>query len=77
MAQQLPTTRNNMQKGVQTCSIQQCWELVANNVASVFTGLYAVLHLSMAALPDACRLNNGDGDDMIEYVNYCTTVKPR
>ena len=30
-----------MQQGVQTdaiCSIQQCWELLANNVASVCTG---------------------------------------
>ena len=32
---------NNMQQGVQTdakCIIQQCWALVANNIASVFTG---------------------------------------
>ena len=31
-----------MQQGVQTdatCNIQQCWELLANNVASVCTGL--------------------------------------
>ena len=31
-----------MQQGVQTdetCDIQQCWELLVNNVASVFTGL--------------------------------------
>ena len=43
-AQQLPTTRNNMQQGVQTdatCNIQQCWKLLANAVASVCTGLYA------------------------------------
>ena len=36
------TTSNNMQQGVQkdaTCNIQQCWELLANNVASVCTGL--------------------------------------
>ena len=41
-AQQLPTTLNNIQQGVQTastCNIQQCWELLANNVASVCTGL--------------------------------------
>ena len=34
------TTSNNMQQGVQTdatCNIQQCWELLANNVASVCT----------------------------------------
>ena len=32
-----------MQQGVQTdatCNIQQCWELLANNVASVCTRLY-------------------------------------
>ena len=36
------TTRNNIQQGVQTdatCNIQQCWELLANNLASVCTGL--------------------------------------
>ena len=35
-------TRNNMQQCVQTdatCNIQQCWKLLANNVASVCTGL--------------------------------------
>ena len=35
------TLRNNMQQGVQTdatCIIQQCWELLANNVASLCTG---------------------------------------
>ena len=34
------TTGNNMQQGVQTdatCNIQQCWELLVNNVASVCT----------------------------------------
>ena len=34
-------TSNNMKQGVQTdatCNIQQCWELLANNVASVSTG---------------------------------------
>ena len=36
------TLRNNMQQGVQMdtrCNIQQFWELLANNVASVCTGL--------------------------------------
>ena len=36
------TTSNNMQQGVQTdatCNIQQSWELLANDVASVCTGL--------------------------------------
>ena len=39
-AQQHATTSNNMQQVVQTdatCNIQQCWELLANNVASVCT----------------------------------------
>ena len=34
------TTSNKMQQGVQTdatCNIQQCWELLLNNVASVCT----------------------------------------
>ena len=34
------TLRNNMQQGVQTdatCNIQQCWELLVNNVASACT----------------------------------------
>ena len=36
------TTPNNMQQGVHTamtCNIQKCWELLANNVASVYMGL--------------------------------------
>ena len=36
------TLRNDMQQGVQTdtrCNIQQFWELLANNVASVCMGL--------------------------------------
>ena len=40
-AQQHATTSNNMQQGVQmdaTCNIQQCWELLANNVASICMG---------------------------------------
>ena len=40
-AQQL--SRNNVQQGVQkdvTCNIQQCWELLADDVASVCSGLY-------------------------------------
>ena len=46
-AQQHATTSNNTQQGVQTdatCNIQQCWELLANNVASVCTGLNAATH---------------------------------
>ena len=41
--QQHAATSNNMQHGVQTdatCNIQQCWELLPNNVASVCMGLY-------------------------------------
>ena len=40
--QTVATTPNNTQQGVQTeatCNIQQCWDLIANNVASVCTGL--------------------------------------
>ena len=47
--QQLPTTRNNIQLGVQTdatCSIQQCWHLLANNVVSVCTGLNGIKAMS-------------------------------
>ena len=39
------TSPNNMQQDVQTdttCNIQQCWELLANNVLSIYTGLYSV-----------------------------------
>ena len=35
-----------MQQGVQTdtaCNIQQCWEMMAKKVASVFTGLISLL----------------------------------
>ena len=40
--QQHATTSNNIQQCVQTnatCNIQQCWELLANKVASICTGL--------------------------------------
>ena len=39
---QLPTTRSNMQRGVQTdatCNIQQCWELLTNSAAPFAWGL--------------------------------------
>ena len=45
-ARQHATTSNNMQQGVQTdvtCNIHQYWELSANNVASVCTGLKSPL----------------------------------
>ena len=44
-ARQHATTSNNMQQGVQTdatCYIQQCWELLVNNVASVCKELYSI-----------------------------------
>ena len=53
-AQQLPTTRNNMQQGVQTnatCNIQQSRELLANNVASVWTGLFGYDQLIFKVYP--------------------------
>ena len=39
--QQHPTTCNRVRKRTQhvTCNMQQCWELLANNLASVCTGL--------------------------------------
>ena len=37
--QQHPLTCNRVCKTDATCNIQQCWELLANNVASVYTGL--------------------------------------
>ena len=71
-----------MKQGVQTdatCNIQQCWELLANNVASVSMGLYAIFYYQALTwqVLDAFGLNNRDGDDMIKHVNYCTSVKPR
>ena len=47
------TLRNNMQQEVQTdttCNIQQCWELLANNVASVCTGLYGLLQIILKVM---------------------------
>ena len=71
-----------MKQGVQTdatCNIQQCWELLANNVASVSMWLNAILYYQALTwqVLDAFGLNNRDGDDMIKHVNYCTSVKPR
>ena len=46
------TTSNNMQQGVQTdatCNFQHCWELLANNVASVCTGLHRAFSLTWPA----------------------------
>ena len=46
-AQQHATTSNNMQQGMQTdatCNIQQCWELLHTNVASVSLCLRNQLH---------------------------------
>ena len=40
--QQLPTTRNNIQQGVQTdafVTFNKCWGLLANKVASFCSGL--------------------------------------
>ena len=77
----LRNNSNNMQQGVHTdatCNIQQCWELLANNVASVFVGLNAILYYQALTWQvwDAFGLNNRDVDDMIEHVNSCTSVKP-
>ena len=37
-AQQLPTTRNNMQQNA-TCNIEQCWELLATMLRPFAPGL--------------------------------------
>ena len=45
--QQHATTSNNLQQCVQTdatCNFQQCWELLASNVASVWTGFTCRRH---------------------------------
>ena len=60
------TTPNNMQQGVQTdatCNRQQCWELLANNVAFVCTGLN-VLMLSEKNLfaKEAAELRSCEAD---------------
>ena len=34
-------------------------------------------HMASFRSLDAFGLNNRDGDDMIEHVNYCTSVKAR
>ena len=47
---QLVTTRNKMQQGVKTdptCNIQQCWEFLANYVASVCMGVYLVVNYAL------------------------------
>jgi len=49
--QQHATTSNNMQQGVQTdatCNIQQFWELLADNVASVLHGALRATFMSMS-----------------------------
>ena len=54
--QQVATTRNNTQHGVQTlatCWAQQCCVLLANNVASVCTGLKHA-HYLMSESPPSC-----------------------
>ena len=51
------TTRNNMHQGVQTdatCNIQQCWELLADNVTSVCTGLNCTLQW-LGVLQGSCE----------------------
>ena len=48
------TTRNNMQQRAQTdatCNIQQCWELLVNNVASVCTQPYAQPAIGVIGIP--------------------------
>ena len=68
--QQLPTTRSNKQQGVQTdatCKIQQCWELLANNVASVCRGALVVSYSYISF--DAIRRRN-----TIKSIKFCRMI---
>ena len=70
--QQLPTTRNNIQLSVQTdatYNIQQCWELLANNVVSACTGLQL---FSLPLKQSVCESSNVDlcGDKGICIPDY-------
>ena len=54
-------TWHNMQQGVHTdvtCNIQQCWESLANKVASVCTGLYPSYHTILNLKIDSLGLCN-------------------
>ena len=70
-AQQHATTSNNMQQGVQTdatCNIQQCWELLVNNVASVCTqpNTLNVLYFSLQLDRDLLALQSVfNGTDLV------------
>ena len=68
--QQLPTTRSNKQQGVQTDAtrrIQQCWELLANNVASVCRGALVVSYSYISF--DAIRSRN-----TIKSIKFCRMI---
>ena len=68
--QQLPTTRSNKQQGVQTdatCKIQQCWELLANNVASDCRGALVVSYSYFSF--DAVRSRN-----TIKSIKFCRMI---
>ena len=60
------TTPNNMQQGVQTdatCNRQQCWELLANNVAFVCTGLNVLMLSEKNLFPkEAAELRSCEAD---------------
>ena len=92
-SQQLPTTLINMQQGVQTdvtCNIQQYWELLANNVASVCTGLNVSNSIARAdgtlfwyvfltSSPRLSRVGGGDANTQDEFIflssNWVTGYK--
>ena len=68
--QQLPTIRSNKQQGLQTdatCKIQQCWELLANNVASVCRGALVVSYSYISF--DAIRSRN-----TIKSIKFCRVI---
>ena len=86
LMQQLPTKCNYMQQGVQTdgkSNIKQCWELLANNVASICTGLKVCrlikLSLCTDVPPPQKKIGRGDGctedvyqsDNVLVFFSLC------
>ena len=68
--QQLPTTRTNKQQGVQTdatCKIQQRWELLANDAASVCRGALVVFYSYLSF--DAIRSRN-----TMKSIKFCRVI---
>ena len=80
-AQQHATTFNNMQQGVQTdaiCNIQQCWELLVYNVASVCTQPKTIISQSCTKSLKFTiwyKLNRHNSCKRLEYWKRSSLVK--